>query len=715
MLVFLAGLDDEEQNGQDDCQSRRTAADQETGIDGELGLVGGLGSFGGLRLLGQLVQDQIAGGDLIAFGIEELAAGAALEVLGNAGGFHGGGLFLHLTQAVALGGDLLAGGNDGAAVKADGVAGVAGSGAGRLVIALQLGLAVAAGDGGGVVGLAVDGVAVNGGELNVAAGDVAVARFQERGGGGGLFQSFFCPAGEGTALVGDGLGGFGEVNAILTAVHFLGGVDALGSYESDLIAEAQGGNDGIGIAMAAGAAGVGGEAVLRGGGRGDGVGIAVADGVQDLMTADVDLAVLAVGAGGVAAFGAVGGLAVIGHRIGVLAGGVLGGEIDADGAVGSGLDPEGVAVAGHSGAAADDGVAGDLITGGGSGNDGGAGQVDGTVGGVAGLGGDGVAFGAGIAAVTAAGAATAVGGFAGGGGHVGGNFPVIQQEGQLRVVNEDVTGAGDGFHGVVAAQLPGVDGVGDDPLQQNIQTFHDTARTPHGGLGPADMLVEHDAGNVAPEVVLAAGFGIGIVVAAAFAVGLIAAGTVLGRAGGAQHHDVVFTVTGALAVGPGMLPVPGGAGVPAGADGQTGIEGRDGLGHLGAVFTVGVLVQKTGLAVIGDMGMVLLHQGLQGLIQFAGRNIVPGGRTGEDGQSLVSDVVLLVELFGVGGQEGGGGAAVTPVVDVLAAVDIVHGGGFRRCGDAGQKAQHQCQHQQKRQNAAEITLHNRSPFCVNAQ
>jgi hypothetical protein len=54
---------------------------------------------------------------------------------------------------------------------------------------------------------------------------------------------------------------------------------------------------------------------------------------------------------------------------------------------------------------------------------------------------------------------------AGRSGHICGHICAEEQEGQLGVVHEDITGAGDLVDSIVTAQLPGIDRVCSHPLQ----------------------------------------------------------------------------------------------------------------------------------------------------------------------------------------------------------------------------------------------------------
>ena len=202
-------------------------------------------------------------------------------------------------------------------------------------------------------------------------------------------------------------------------------------------------------------------------------------------------------------------------------------------------------------------------------------------------------------------------GLSGRGGHIVGDLGAKQQESQLGIVNEDITGTGDGLNRVVAAQLPGINGVFFHPLEQNVQALDDTIRTPHsfqstvcvGAVAaPADVDVECDTGHIAVQIMLAVALGIWIVEAGTLTVSLVATAAVHGGGGGTEHHDVRFadgfTVSGILTVGPGVLTVPSGAFVPGGTKGVAGIEAGNSLG-ITAVLTVSVLIPISGISVLG--------------------------------------------------------------------------------------------------------------------
>ena len=369
-------------------------------------------------------------------------------------------------------------------------------------------------------------------------------------------------------------------------------------------------------------------------------------------------------------------------------------KLDADAHVGGGVDGEGVAVAHHVGIAAEDGVAGDGIAVGRVGGHGLAADRHGAVGGVGGGGGDVVGTG---------------GTLTRGGLIILGDLGTEHHEDQFGIVHEHVAGAGDGLNGVVAAQLPGVHGVLLHPLQQHVTALHHTGGAPHfGGVAPTAVDVQHDAGHVAAQIVLAAGFGVGVVVAAALAVGLVTAGGVFAGGGGAQHHDVVFGIAVALTVGPGVLAVP--AAVPGGADGLAGVEGGD---LTAAVLTVGVAVQIFGLAVVGDVLVVGAHQTLQLLVQGAGGHTAHRGGAAQQGQLLVGGVVLVVPFFGVGGHKGGHLFAGAPVVDVLAGIDVVHRGRLSGQNDeTAEQADEQNERGQPRQRTLVQVFHSGISFAL---
>ena len=282
--------------------------------------------------------------------------------------------------------------------------------------------------------------------------------------------------------------------------------------------------------------------------------------------------------------------------------------------------------------------------------------------------------------------------------HIGGHCSLEQLEGQLGIVNEDITGAGDGLNGVVTAQLPGIDRVSCHPVQEDSLALNNTGRTPHvAGVAPTDIDIQHDTGNITTQVVSTVALAVGIVVASALAVSRVAAATVFRLSRGAQHHDIILAVAGiiALAVGPGMLTVPGVAAVPAGANGVTGIERRDLIGSFCTTLAVSVLEQISGSLIAGLIGLIGLHQILQLQIQRAGRRTAGIGRSRQRSQLIISDIIILIELLCIGGQEGSFFLTGAPVVDVTAAVAIVHIGRVCRQFDCRHQAdaQHEC-HQQ---------------------
>ena len=269
----------------------------------------------------------------------------------------------------------------------------------------------------------------------------------------------------------------------------------------------------------------------------------------------------------------------------------------------------------------------------------------------------------------------AAGEIAAGGAHqVLGNLRAEQQEGQFGIVHKDISGAGDGLDRVITAQLPGVHRVFFHPLQQNIQTFHYAVAAPHGaGVAPADIDIQHNAGYITTKIVGFVGYFIGIIKPGAFAIGFVAASAVLADRGRAQHREVIFTISGgiALAVGPGMLPVPSGATIPIRANRLAGIERGNGHRVLRAVLAIGVAEQVSGIA-IGSFIMVgILHQRLQLTVQCAGGSIGSTGATGVSRQQFIGRI--RVECFRIGRKRCGSFATGSPVVDVaVIAVDIIH-------------------------------------------
>ena len=278
-------------------------------------------------------------------------------------------------------------------------------------------------------------------------------------------------------------------------------------------------------------------------------------------------------------------------------GGSLGSKVDLHSAVLSCVDYERVAALGHSCAAAGHCVTGNIVACSGNSSDHLAADRNGTVSIVICNSGDSISIRAGS--------------LAGRRNHVGRHSFIKQQECQFGIVNEYVTGASDGLNRVVTAQLPGINGVFCHPLQQNVLALDNTGRTPHrAGIAPTDIYIQHNTGHVTVDVVLAAGFAVGIIVTAAFTVSLVATGTVLRLGSGTQHHNIVLTIAGSvtLTVGPGMLTVPCSTFIPCRTDLITGIEG----GNLtAAVLAVSIGVHRAGIVVAGNNLMIACHQFLQ--------------------------------------------------------------------------------------------------------
>ncbi len=361
-------------------------------------------------------------------------------------------------------------------------------------------------------------------------------------------------------------------------------------------------------------------------------------------------------------------------------------EDDFHGAVGLGVDHEDVAVPGHSGSTGSNLDFRYIICGSGSDSQILAHQAVGTH--------SCIGLGDGDLIVTG----VQLPGFAGGSGVIG-DLGTEQHEGQLGIVNKHVAGAGDGLNGVVAAQLPGVHGVGLHPLQQHFTAFHDTAGAPHfAGIAPTDIHIQHDAGNVTAQIIRAVGNLVGVVVTGAFAVGSVTAAAVLTFCGGTQHHNVVFGVALALAVGPGVFTVPGVTTIPFGADGGTGIEGGDStVRGIVSVLTIGILVQIPGFVIAGNMAVLRLHKSLQSLVQLAVGHFRSGGRAFH-GREVFICILSGIESLCVAGQGMGSFFPLAPVGNVACC--------RYRSKQSGSHADDQHKHQNQRQPTFHELLHN---------
>ena len=188
---------------------------------------------------------------------------------------------------------------------------------------------------------------------------------------------------------------------------------------------------------------------------------------------------------------------------------------------------------------------------------------------------------------------------------------------------------------------------------------------------PADVDVQHDAGGIAPHVLTQL---VGVVEFTALTVGGVAAAAVFAGGSGTEHHNIRLALGIAVAaavtltVGPAVLAVPGLAAVPGGADGLAGIERGNGAA---AVLTVGVLEQAAGGIIRGGVVQIAVHQLVQNLKQRAVGHTAGVGRAGIGRQLVVGDVVVVVPILRHRRQEGGQLIALTPVVDVVAGIDVV--------------------------------------------
>ena len=280
------------------------------------------------------------------------------------------------------------------------------------------------------------------------------------------------------------------------------------------------------------------------------------------------------------------------------------GKVNADGHVRSGDDVEHVAIAVDSGTAAEDSIAADSITRLRSSGDGRTLHRNGTIVRIIGVGSDGVADRRTLS---------------GGRSVILRHSLVKQQEGQLGIVYEYVTGTGDRFHRVVATQLPGIHGIFFHPLEQNLFALHNTGGAPHiiqstiviRTATPTYVDVQHDTGHVATQIVRAVALRIGVVEFAALTIGGVATAGVFAHRGGTEHHNVRLAlgigVTAAvtLTVRPSVLTIPSRATIPFGTDRLAGIEGRDGSA---AILTVGVFEQISGISIGRRSIQVIVHQ-----------------------------------------------------------------------------------------------------------
>ena len=363
---------------------------------------------------------------------------------------------------------------------------------------------------------------------------------------------------------------------------------------------------------------------------------------------------------------------------------------------------EHVAAASNGGAAAEDGIATHRITGLGGGGDGLAAHRHGAVGGIVGAGAHGIG---GTAALS------------GGRIVVRRNVLIKQQEGQFGIVHEHVTGAGDRLNGVVTTQFPGVNGVLFHPLQQNRFALHNAGRAPHIVEGtvvlrttaPADVNVQHDTSHIAANLLTQS---IGVIEITTLTIGGVAAGRVFADRSGTEHHNVGLALGIAvaaavtLAVWPAMLTVPGVTAIPGRADGIAGIERGDGAA---VVLTVGVLEQASGGIIGRGIVQIAVHQ----LVQFAKQRTVRytavGGGAGIGGQSVIGDAVAGIKILRHRGQESGQFLALAPVVDVIAAVDVVYRRRLYRQDDqTAQHADHQHQRGQYRQQSFLSGFHSKT-------
>ena len=203
-----------------------------------------------------------------------------------------------------------------------------------------------------------------------------------------------------------------------------------------------------------------------------------------------------------------------------------------------------------------------------------------------------------------------------GGGHIGGDFLTKEQKCKLRVVNEDVSGAGDGLHRVVTTEFPCVNGILLHPFKKDIHALYHTVGAPSIVLAvavcvfPTNVYVKEDTRHVTAHVVRSVGFTVGVIVAAALTVAFVASGEVFTRGGGTEHHNVVLvSALKSLAVGPGMLTVPRRTAVPGRTYAYTGVERGDlAIICITAILAVGILEEGSACVIIVLVGVRICHK-----------------------------------------------------------------------------------------------------------
>ena len=213
-------------------------------------------------------------------------------------------------------------------------------------------------------------------------------------------------------------------------------------------------------------------------------------------------------------------------------------------------------------------------------------------------------------------------------------------------------------------------------------------------------MLQHQARHVAVELLFEL---VRIVKAPALAVGIVAAVGILGDRRRTQHHDVVLVrAVQTLAVRPGVLAVPILALAPARADGLAGIERGD---LVGILLAIRVAIQFLRIVIAGRAGLLGGQHGVQRLAEVT---VIDGLGAGRLRAALfrqhVEGIAAGVIRRGIGGQEGRGGVALAPVVDVVSvfAIDDLRCTG-RLCGrsadgQAGEHAAKHCKQQQNRHN-----------------
>jgi len=175
------------------------------------------------------------------------------------------------------------------------------------------------------------------------------------------------------------------------------------------------------------------------------------------------------------------------------------------------------------------------------------------------------------------------GGTAGGGFITGRHIFLKQLKSQLRIINKDIPGTGDGLYRVITTHFPGIHRVSFYPVKKNFHALHNAVTAPHiikdflFFSSPTNIYIQNSTSYIAANIICRA-IQVGIKEPCAYAVCLISSAGVIAGSFRSYHHNIYFIDTATVAaagssltIWPGMLPVPCSSAVPFRSNLTTGV------------------------------------------------------------------------------------------------------------------------------------------------